>query len=124
MCSICCGSSPPAIRRLYRPHGVGRNARRTGVAIVGAGSIGLSLLFALLVSAPLLDGRLPRPRLHAEALDVGFRWATFAPGDHLYLDALSLILVSGGDVRQLLNPPVFGWVYRSMTRVTAASSLT
>jgi NADH-quinone oxidoreductase subunit L len=71
---------------------LGPRLSRTGIAILGAGSIGLSLLFALLVSARFLSAP-PPSHVYTQKLWTWFHVGSLAPGITFYLDPLSMIFM-------------------------------
>jgi NADH-quinone oxidoreductase subunit L len=70
----------------------GRRLTRTGVAIVGVGSVGLSALMALLVGISFLASP-PPGSAYSQTLWTWMQVGSFAPGIAFYLDALSLVMM-------------------------------
>ena len=71
---------------------IGPRLSRTGVASIGAGSIALSTLVALLVSSSFIASP-PVEHAYAQTLWTWMQVGGFTPGITLYLDALSLIMI-------------------------------
>ena len=70
----------------------GRRLSATGVALVGVGSIGLSCIFAALVTAAFLANP-PAGQHYTQMLWTWMQVEGFTPGIAFYIDALSLVMV-------------------------------
>jgi NADH-quinone oxidoreductase subunit L len=70
----------------------GRRLTRTGVAIVGAGSVGLSAVVAILVGLSFIASP-PAGYAYSQTLWTWMQVGGFSPGIAFYLDALSLVMV-------------------------------
>ncbi|HEV2248507.1 MAG TPA: NADH-quinone oxidoreductase subunit L [Terriglobia bacterium] len=71
---------------------LGRRMTSAMVAIIGVGSIGLSVLFSALVTAAFLLHP-PDGQVFTQTLWTWIQVGSFAPGISFYLDALSLVMV-------------------------------
>ena len=93
MCSICCGSFPPCPFAGFLVLIVsGARLRRTGVAIVGAGSIAISAAIAFLIAARF-SALPPDARVFTQTLWTWVRIDDFVPAVAFRLDALSLVMM-------------------------------
>ena len=82
----------------------GRMSRRL-TAVIGAGSVGLSAVAALLVAGSFWGGA-PPGRAYTQTLWVWLNTDGFSPAIALYLDALSMVMMLVVTWRRLSHPPV------------------